>query len=161
MGVGSFCTKLLTRKINLLQFWYSFLKRKFGLLFWKLIMKFYVFKWDRNAIYVIISTLKTCKLNFFNFNCIVAMHSGGLKNGKIVQFHKYNKWIYFRALYEEQKEFVAHSFCQLLLNSRWMGGLKWCSMAWYSKFFHILMLLVLSPILCILYILRWASSLIK
>jgi hypothetical protein len=27
----------------------------------------------------------------------------------------------YRAIYEEQKEFVAHSYCQLLLHQRWTG----------------------------------------
>lgn len=39
----------------------------------------------------------------------------------------------FRAIYEEQKEFVAHSYCQLLLHSRWMGGLRSGSSAYAQK----------------------------
>ena len=57
-----------------------------------------------------------------------------------------------RALFEEQKEFVAHSYCQLLLYKQWMSGLKWSKWNFLRKFFHILMLLVCSPFLCLVYI---------
>ena len=33
---------------------------------------------------------------------------------------RYNRL--YRAMYEEEKEFVAHSYCQILLHDKWLGG---------------------------------------
>ena len=57
----------------------------------------------------------------------------------------------YRAIQEEQKEFVAHSYCQLLLHSRWMNGLNWTSKSTLNQFGYILLLILCSPILCLVY----------
>ena len=57
----------------------------------------------------------------------------------------------YRAIQEEQKEFVAHSYCQLLLHSRWMNGLNWTSKTCLNQFGYILLLILCSPILCLFY----------
>ena len=66
---------------------------------------------------------------------------------------RYNRL--YHALQEHEKEFVAHSYCQLLLHEKWLGGggFLWSSKSIFRKFLHALMLAVLFPFLCPLYIL--------
>lgn len=63
--------------------------------------------------------------------------------------------ILYRALHEDQKEFVSHPYCQVLLHSKWLGGhdSDWTVKLGLLKVLHIVALIVFSPILCLLYIL--------
>ena len=66
---------------------------------------------------------------------------------------RYNRL--YRALQEHEKEFVAHSYCQLLLHEKWLGGggFLWSSKSFLRKGLHALMLTLLFPFLCTLYVL--------
>ena len=60
----------------------------------------------------------------------------------------------YRALHEDQKGFVSHPYCQVLLHNKWLGrgGSKWDTMSWFRKILEVLKILLMAPILCPLYI---------
>ena len=59
----------------------------------------------------------------------------------------------YRALYEDQKEFVSHPYCQVLLHSKWLKGLKWPAKNRVSKLLHIFTIILIAPVMAPFYIL--------